>query len=244
MLHPSKMMTQQYRQPSQPARRHDASRVTPAPEEGRHRVPFSRQRGTLAAAHSSSGWRRPASPGAAPPSPGVPGAGRVGHPARERGTVSIEAAVAGVVFFVLMMATLDLARMHYYRTTLRHAVSQGTRFAITGQTLTDADGNSQTRDASIEAMIEKLSMGVNVPHEPIEITAKDGMGNVVNGSGGPGDIVTVSMTYHVAVLVPGLRNLFPGGTYTFTCSTSFRNEEFDTTASSGSSPSGATRYAA
>jgi hypothetical protein len=83
-------------------------------------------------------------------------------------------------------------------------------------------------------------MGVNVSHDPVQITARDGLGNVVNNSGGPGDIVTVSVTYHVTVLAPWLRNLFPGGTYTFTCSTTFRNEEFETTASFGGAPSDAT----
>jgi hypothetical protein len=148
--------------------------------------------------------------------------------------------VAGVIFFVLLTGALDLARMQYYRATLRHAVTQGTRFAITGRTLKDSNGDSLTRDASIAAMIEKESMGIVADHDPIQISARDGMGNVVVGSGGPGDIVTVSITYHVTVVAPGLKRLFPGGMYSFTCSSSFRNEEFRTSAWSAGASGSAT----
>jgi Flp pilus assembly protein TadG len=160
---------------------------------------------------------------------------RRGRSTRSPGSVSVEAALGGFVFLVLIMATLDLGRMQYYRATLRHAVSQGTRYATTGQTMTNANGDAQTRDASIAGMIQNLSMGINVPHEPIQISARDGMGNVIAGSGGPGDVVTVSITYHVPVLAPVLRNFFPSATYTFTCTTSFRNEEFQSSASVGGS---------
>ena len=150
--------------------------------------------------------------------------------ARQRGSESVEAAVGGVIFFVLLIGIMDLARLQYFRVTLRHAVSQGTRFATTGQTMDDPanPGTPLSRDASIQREIERLSVGITVPHDPIQITARDGAGNVVNGSGGPGDVVTVSITYHAAVLTPLLRNAFPGGVYTFTCSSSFKNEEFTT----------------
>lgn len=146
------------------------------------------------------------------------------------GSVSLEAAFAGGIVLILMLAAMDLARLQYYRVTLRHAVSQGTRFAITGKTMDDPahPGTPLTRDASIAAMIEKLSMGINVAHDPISISARDGVGNVVSGSGGPGDVVTVSITYHVTVVAPFLKIVFPSGQYTFTCSSSFRNEEFRT----------------
>jgi Flp pilus assembly protein TadG len=148
---------------------------------------------------------------------------------RARGSIFIETAFTTAAFVLLLLAVLDLGRMQYYRVSLAHAVSQAARFATTGNTLTEDDGSSMSREDAIIAKIKQLSQNLNLAPSDVDITSRDGQGVVHNGAGGPGDVVTIEVSYSVPVVAPVLRGFFPQGKYGFTCSTSFRNEEFKTT---------------
>ena len=147
---------------------------------------------------------------------------------KERGTVVVETALASTVFFMLVVGILDFGRMQYYRSNLQHAVSQSTRFATLGSTLEDPNspGNQLSREESIRYMIRKLANVPDLDPSDIKIGAIDSSGALVEGAGGPGDVVTVQATYRVVLVAPYLNLAFPKGQYRFTCTTSFRNEAF------------------
>jgi Flp pilus assembly protein TadG len=149
---------------------------------------------------------------------------------RARGSIFVETAFTTAAFVLLLLAVMDLARMQYYRVSLAHAVSQAARFATTGNTLSASDGSSMSREDAIIAKIKQLSLNINLDPSDVDITSRDGQGVVHQGAGGPGDVVTVQVTYDVPVVAPVLRGFFPQGRYEFTCSTSFRNEEFKASA--------------
>ncbi len=153
---------------------------------------------------------------------------------RQHGAVIVETAFACVVLMVFIMATFDFAHMHYARSSLQHAVSQATRFAITGGSVADPnnDGKKMSREASIRHLVTKISGISDFEKEDIKIYVVKADGSLVAGPGGPGEVVMVRATYRVGLITPGLAKLFPEGEYTFTCSTRFRNEEF-TSASLG-----------
>jgi Flp pilus assembly protein TadG len=146
----------------------------------------------------------------------------------QRGAVSVEIALASVLFCATLLAVFDFGRMYYYQSRLKHAVSQATRFATTGNTLEDPDnpGITLSRVDSILLMIRQLSGFAELPSEDVTIVAISSGGTETPGAGGPGDVVTVTVQYRVDILTPYLAPLFDQGQYHFSATTSFRNEEF------------------
>jgi hypothetical protein len=147
---------------------------------------------------------------------------------RERGAVVVEVAFSVVVLMVFITATFDFAHMHYARSSLQHAVSQATRFAITGSSVADpmSSGKKLSREASILYLVKKISGISDFEKDDIKIYVVKSNGALVAGPGGPGEVIMVRATYRIGLITPGLAKLFPEGEYTFTCSTRFRNEEF------------------
>ena len=147
---------------------------------------------------------------------------------RQRGAVIVEVALASVVLLLLIGAIFDFAHMHYARSSLQHAVSQATRYAITGASVADPQnkGKKLSREASILHLVQEISGISDFEKDDIKIYVVTSNGSLVAGPGGPGDVVMVRATYRIGLITPGLAKLFPEGEYTFTCSTRFRNEEF------------------
>ena len=146
----------------------------------------------------------------------------------QHGAVIVEVALAVIVLITFISATFDFAHMHYARSSLQHAVSQATRFAITGSAIKDPnDGTKKlSREASILHLVEKISGISDFEKDDVKIYVVQPNGSLVAGAGGPGDVVMVRATYRIDIITPGLASLFPQGQYAFTCSTRFRNEEF------------------
>ena len=143
------------------------------------------------------------------------------------GTVIVEVALTCIVILMLILGIMDFSRMHFSQSRLQYAVSQSTRFATIGSTLTDSSGKPMSRQASIVQMIRSLSKLGDLQDSDIKITATNATsGKTADGPGGPGDIVTVAATYHVPLVAPYLAPAFTGRQFTFTCATSYRNEEF------------------
>lgn len=140
----------------------------------------------------------------------------------------VEAGLAIPVIVVLVLGVLDFARVHHTRSRLQNAVSQATRFAITGNKLGDADnpGLYLTREDSILRLVKKISGFSDINAGSVEIFTVNPDGSMRQGAGGPGDVVLVTVSYHVEVFTPGLALVFPGSTYRFSCTARFRNEEF------------------
>jgi hypothetical protein len=148
--------------------------------------------------------------------------------ARSRGSTLVEAALAIPIVMMLVSSVIDYARIHHTRSRMQNAVSQATRFAITGNRLADDDnpGFFLTREASIARLVREISRIDDIDGDEIEVVTVEPDGRISPGAGGPGDVVLVRVTHEVAVLTPGLSRFFPGGRYRFTCTSRFRNEEF------------------
>jgi len=140
----------------------------------------------------------------------------------------VETALALPVLIVLILSIFDFARIHHTRTRLQDAVSQATRFAITGRQLADPSrpGVMLSRKDSVLRVLRDLSGISDLTESDIKITSVGDNGVVSSGPGGPGDVVIVEVSYSVEVLTPVLSVWFPEKRYRFTCSSRFRNEEF------------------
>jgi Flp pilus assembly protein TadG len=149
-----------------------------------------------------------------------------------RGQAIVEFAIAAVLFFSLLFMVMDLGLMFYVKITMQNAVREGARYAITGRT--DAGPNQR---AAVTTTIINKSNGlydkhptvltfstVNVQTQALTTlpTAPGVAGSNTVGTGG--QIIVVQLTYSWPLLTPFLRPFFTNGTYTFTVSSTMRNE--------------------
>jgi Flp pilus assembly protein TadG len=155
--------------------------------------------------------------------------------AHSRGATIVEFSLATVVILMLILAVIDLGRLHFFRSRLQYAVSQGTRFAIVGSTLPDPNkpGKQLSRSDSIIYMVKKLANFKDLKNGDVVIKSVNAAGKTSNGPGNPGDVVSVQATYRVLILAPYLSAAFPNGRFEFTCSTMYRNEEFSSSGQGG-----------
>ena len=144
----------------------------------------------------------------------------------ELGNVIVETALALPVLLLLVLSIFDYARIHHTRTRLQDAVSQATRFAITGRQLADPShpGFMLSRKDSVLHLVRNLSGISDLTESDVRITSVGDDGVVSSGPGGPGDVVIVEVSYSVEVLTPVLSVYFPDKRYSFTCSSTSRSE--------------------
>ena len=135
-----------------------------------------------------------------------------------RGSTVLELALAIPIVMILFMGIFEFGRLFYARVTMQHAVAEAARFAVTGGTLDDDQGNSLTRAQSIVAVIQRQAIALDIDVDQLSIDPSDG--------GSPSQIVTVSGNFSYDFVTPGIQDVFPDGEYTFTVSTSMKNEPF------------------
>jgi Flp pilus assembly protein TadG len=135
----------------------------------------------------------------------------------------LEFALVAPLFFFLVFAVIDFGRMFFVQMNLQAAVQEAGRFASTGNHLSDPKSPGQTlsRVDSIIATAEAAAYGANIASVQIS-SLNGGLGS----AGGPGDIVTVSLTTNLQLMTPMVARYFLNGAYTFTSSATFKNEPF------------------
>lgn len=118
---------------------------------------------------------------------------------------------------LLLAGIFEFGRHFYTRLTLRHAVSEAARFAVTGNTLIDpATGDPMSRATSIVQVIVDRARDLDVDVGRIRLTPPDG--------GLPGQIVQVSATYRYRFVMTPIARFFGPGFVDFTVSTAMLNE--------------------
>ena len=77
-----------------------------------------------------------------------------------------------------------------------------------------------TRVASIKQVARQAAAGLDV--SAIDVSSANGGGN----AGGPGQVVTISLTYTVKFTTPIIGQFFQNGKWSSTVHTTFKNEPF------------------
>ena len=80
-----------------------------------------------------------------------------------KGANLVEAAIITPLLLLLTLAIVDFSSMFYAYLALEHGVSQATRLAITGRTLTDAGGAAMSREASIKYRMRDSTPTLTIP---------------------------------------------------------------------------------
>jgi len=117
----------------------------------------------------------------------------------------------------MLAGIFDFGRHFYTRLTLRHAVAEAGRFAITGAVLTDPNtGQPMSRANSIVKTIVDNAASLNVSVANIVILPP--------GGGGPGEVVTIRATYRDHFVMAPIVAFFATGYVDFDVSTTMMNE--------------------
>lgn len=143
-----------------------------------------------------------------------------------RGQSLLEFALVLPIFFLLLCAIFDFGHLFFVQMSLQNAIREAGRFAVTGRQLPDPSnpGKYLSRIDSITKAAQDAAAGTTIT--AINVTS---VGGGAGNPGGPGDVITISITDDLQLITPLIANFFgPKGIYTFTVSVSFRNEYFPT----------------
>jgi hypothetical protein len=144
---------------------------------------------------------------------------RDGRPSSDVGSTLVEFSLLAPIVIFVFLGILEFGRFYYSRLTLQHAVREAARFAVTGNSMEDPDtGDSMSRAESIRQVILDKAATLHLDVEDVTIDPPDG--------GGPSQVVRVTGDFQYDFVTPGIAQMFPGGVYDFSVSTSMKNEPF------------------
>lgn len=163
-------------------------------------------------------------------------AGRRGCAAKAKGVAVVEFALAAMLFFLVLFSILDFGYLFWVNLTMQHAVREGVRYAVTGQTgILDPDRTpNPTLDPCTAAreMIRRASMGLYDKLSPTIVfkTVNPLTGSPTTlGSGscyGTQELIMIQVQCQAQPLSFLTRPFFPDGTYAFQVSATMRTEAF------------------
>ena len=151
-----------------------------------------------------------------------------------KGQSAVEFAMVAGLFFLLLFAVIDYGYIFFVQMNVQQAIDDGGRFASTGNHTTVTSGGTTTTLSRLQSIINTIQNEISVPGINVQsnlIVCSD-LGGCSNSggsapAGGPEDTVTITLTSSLPLFTPMLAALFSGGAYTFTASTTFKNEPFN-----------------
>ena len=140
-----------------------------------------------------------------------------------RGAALAETGIILTLLIPITFAVMDFAGILYAFQAMQNGVSQATRYAITGNHATDSSGAALSRDDSIRQAMRAATPGFEIADNAFTFY------NLSQGtpdSGGPNDIIRVTVAYDWQLLTPFLRPFFAGGYVTIRVASTMRNEPY------------------
>ena len=136
------------------------------------------------------------------------------------GATLLEAAIITPLLLLLTFSIADFGGLFYAYLALENGVSQATRFAVTGNTM-----GSLSREDSIKAAMRSATPTLTIPDGAFSFANMPvGGTGWVGGTGGPGAIEKVTITYTWPLMTPLLRPFFTGGALTMKVESMMKNE--------------------
>jgi hypothetical protein len=146
-----------------------------------------------------------------------------------KGANLVEAAIITPLLLLLTLGIVDFSAMFYAYLALEHGVSQATRYAITGQQLSES-GTPIGRESSIKQKMREATPTLTIPDSAFSFSfMAPGSSSWAGGLGGPGAVGRVTVTYNWSFMTPLIRPFFTNGQMTMTVQSTMKNEAiFDT----------------
>ena len=145
----------------------------------------------------------------------------------QKGVNMLEAALIAPLLLLLTFSIVDFSAMFYVNLTLESAVSQATRFAVTGRPMANPGkpGENLSRPAAIMAAMRRAAPTLTIPDSAFTFShMKPGTATWAGGVGGPNDIERVTVNYTWAFFTPTVRAFFPGGRVNLRVESMMKNE--------------------
>jgi Flp pilus assembly protein TadG len=151
-------------------------------------------------------------------------------PRRQHGASAVEFALIAPLLFFLLFAAIEMGLIYWANLTMQHAVREGARYAVTGQSNLDTGATPQ-RHLAIIQNIRNNSMGLyNKLNTAISINngtpSSDPATYAAGMFGNPGDILILRLDCTWRVMTPFLIPFFQDGQYRFSVAATMRNEAF------------------
>jgi Flp pilus assembly protein TadG len=143
------------------------------------------------------------------------------------GATLLEAAIITPLLLLLTFSIADFGGLFYCYLALENGVSQATRFAVTGNTISDPSipGGTLSRPDAIKAAMRSATPTLTIPDSAFTFENMPAGGTVwTGGTGGPGAIEKVTITYSWPLMTPLLAPFFPGGALTMKVESMMKNE--------------------
>jgi len=138
-----------------------------------------------------------------------------------------------MLLLVFIMAIVDFSYLFFVNLTMQHAVRDGARYATTGQSNLDLDpqGSAQDRCDAAVARIKAASMGFFDQAGAVAVfktVNNDGSITPVpaNSCAAAGQIIVITLNCELPLITPLIQSFFPNGKYTFSVSSTMKNEAF------------------
>jgi len=150
-----------------------------------------------------------------------------------KGVATVEFAFTALILLVLIMAIVDFSYIFFVNLTMQHAVRDGARYAATGQSNLDLDpqGTAQDRCDAAVVRIKAASMGFFDQAGAVVVfktVNNDGSITQVpaNSCAAAGQIIVITLNCELPLITPLIQSFFPNGVYTFSVSSTMKNEAF------------------
>jgi len=144
-----------------------------------------------------------------------------GTPRPTRGQALVETAIGIVLLMLLTFSVVDAAMLFFAYLTLQNGVTAASRFGVTGQDPNDDDHPTRHED-SIKRVMRDATPGLTLENGEFtfyNITTQS------SGTGGPNDIIQVTVTHPLSLISPMVWPLVGnGGAITLRVSATMRNE--------------------
>ena len=152
---------------------------------------------------------------------------RIRHARRlgdSKGANLVEAAIVTPLLLLLTLGIVDFASMFYCYLALEHGVSQATRFAVTGRTMTSG-GVPMGREASIKTAMRDATPTLTIPDSAFSFSFMPVSGSTwASGLGGANDVGRVTINYSWQFMTPLIRPFFTGGRLNLQVQSTMKNE--------------------
>src|SRR5690242_8815459 len=145
------------------------------------------------------------------------------------GTNMIEAAIITPLLLLLTFSIVDFASLFYVYLALENGVSQATRYAVTGQRMTDPNDPATLLDRqhSIMLVMRQTTPTLTINDGDFSFAfMRPGGSTWASGVGGPGDFGKVTVNYTWDIMTPLLRPFFTNGQIRFTVDSVMKNESY------------------
>lgn len=150
---------------------------------------------------------------------------------RQTGAAAVEFAFAAMLFFAVLFSIIDWSYLFFANLSMQHAVREGARYAITGQSnLSPTPGD---RCAAARAKVRDSSMGMyDRTNATTTFKTINNAGQIItlgaNSCYGAEQLIILEVNSALRPITPFLLPFFAatGGEYRFRVATTMKNEAF------------------